>query len=361
MQIEWQLLPIDAALAQYRGTWQDLCDSLGVNPSLAPGWVSLGCDALQVRSEVQVLLGLENSKLVAVLPVRLTSRRVWGISLQAVELGGGAVNYHAEIVSSVEPAVILRALAAVLQQRKRWHVLIAPNILLGTRTAAALQDPATLDASHVEIQLSERSPYLPLQGSWDEYLATRNKSFRYSVRRQEKDAAAAGTSEIRWFSEPQQVAEFWQALLDIEARSWKAEAGRAISSRPVELRYNEALLPYLADQGMLLGNVLFIDREPVAYNLCCNYRGWVGQLKTSFDNQHAKIRPGALIVQSMVQRVFDSQQREFDFLGDLQPHKLEWTDAIREHAEIRVYSSTWLARLMHRMKRAIERPAVVSE
>ena len=83
MQIEWQLLPIDAALAQYRGTWQDLCDSLGVNPSLAPGWVSLGCDALQVRSEVQVLLGLENSKLVAVLPVRLTSRRVWGISLRA--------------------------------------------------------------------------------------------------------------------------------------------------------------------------------------------------------------------------------------------------------------------------------------
>lgn len=358
---DWQLVSLDRALARYGDAWQTLCMSLAINPSLAPGWVALGCDALRVRDGVEVLIGTNANELVAALPVRIIRRRMLGLPITTAEIGGGAVNYHVEIASQLAPTIVLRALAAELQRRGGWHVLVAPNIQLDTPTARALQEVATLDAAHVDIHPTERSPFLPVSGTWDKYLATRNKAFRYSVRRQAKDAAAAGDNEIRWFTKPQDVAEFWHALLAVEAHSWKAAKGRAISSRPVELRYNEALLPYLAAHDMLLGNVLYIDGRPIAYNLCCRSGSWVGQLKTSFDDEFAKIRPGALIVQSMVERVFSAGASEFDFLGDAQPHKLEWTDAIREHAEFRVYSSTWLARLMHRLKRARPPAQLVSE
>ena len=84
----------------------------------------------------------------------------------------------------------------------------------------------------------------------------------------------------------------------------------------MELKYHRRLLPVLAQDGALLANVLHRAERPIAYSLCCHCHGWVGHLKTSFDQEFASLSPGGYVIDASVERAFDLKAREFDFLGD---------------------------------------------
>jgi hypothetical protein len=132
-------------------------------------------------------------------------------------------------------------------------------------------------------------------------------------------------------------------MLDIEERSWKAEAGSAITDRRVEIEYYRCVLPVLSEMGALFANVLFIKDVPCAYVLCCNFNGWVGQLKTSFDKSIQDA--GARVIDESVKQAFASGARTYDFLGEASAHKLKWTDRVRTHHGYWLLSRRPMARL----------------
>ncbi|HFD11953.1 MAG TPA: GNAT family N-acetyltransferase, partial [Crenotrichaceae bacterium] len=187
------------------------------------------------------------------------------------------------------------------------------------------------------------SPYIEISTDWDEYLTTRSGSFRYRLQRKAKAVAKAGDIAIRWYSDEFDSEQLLKDILTIEANSWKVEAGMAISHRPVEQRYYEQLIPFMATNGLLMANVLSIDGNPAAYGLCYNFKQRWGQLKTSFDDQYKAYSPGKHLVDLSVEQAFKEGAREFDFLGDRMRHKLEWTDQVRNHNNLYIYNSSSLS------------------
>lgn len=342
-RIDWSIQPLDHALASWRDAWHALVCSLGRNPSLLPGWVEVAAVAQGTAADVEVLIGARSDQLVAAIPFRRSVRRQLGLPRRIIDLGAGLVNYHYELVANCSPQEALAALTDQVCRSGGWHVLVASNVPVGSATDIALLDSSYAPA-HVRWESRERSPYLPLTGDWAGYLAGRNKAFRYAVRRQQRDIESSGRAQMRWLNAPEQVDELWRAVTHIESRSWKAREGRAITSRAEEEKYNRSLLPYLASSGTLLANVLYIDDMPVAYSLCCAHRGWVGHLKTTFDDAYGKLRVGAFVIQAAVERSFADGHTEFDFLGDAAPHKLEWTSHLREHRDYFVYADGVLSR-----------------
>src|SRR5262249_17272390 len=140
-------------------------------------------------------------------------------------------------------------------------------------------------------------------------------------------------------------------ILEVESRSWKASDDKAIRAEETEGDYYRRLLPWLSRNG-LLANVLYVKARPAAYVLCAKWRGWVGQLKTSFaqDVRDAGFR----VLHASIERAYQDHEREYDFLGDVAPHKLRWADRVRAHETKWLFAPHWRGRALARFKRAVD-------
>jgi hypothetical protein len=58
----------------------------------------------------------------------------------------------------------------------------------------------------------------------------------------------------------------------------------------------------------------------------------------------------SVAIQIAIQRAFQLNAKEFDFLGDAQYHKLLWTDSIRHRESQYLFSWRWRARLIGSIK-----------
>jgi CelD/BcsL family acetyltransferase involved in cellulose biosynthesis len=145
-------------------------------------------------------------------------------------------------------------------------------------------------------------------------------------------------------------------MLEIEANSWKAGANIAVTSNAYEQPYYQALLPFLAEQGLLAASVHYLDGAPIAYQLSYSFGGKLGNLKNSFDERHKALSPGTVIIKGAVQRAFEIGATEFDFLGDAQPYKVLWTDRVRAHATYYLFSRRLRSRFVGALKSWLHRP-----
>ena len=101
---------------------------------------------------------------------------------------------------------------------------------------------------------------------------------------------------------------------------------------------------------MLSANVLFLSGKPVAYNLCYLWNNTLGQIKTSYDSEYQEYSPGAVVVEEALRTYIKKNYAEFDFLGNVMPHKLSWTKKVREHESMFVFGNSFTATLIAWLK-----------
>lgn len=330
--------------------WERAVAENALNPSLAPGWLRVSSQALApAGAELQVLTVRDASGAVSgLVPHYLSKTRMLGVPLRALELGSNLMSYHAELLWPDSAELALRSL---LQAVPRWDLLRIANVVRGSPTAEAIAKLSVALRAPLQVIPGESSPFLSIRCSWEQFIEGRHKKFRYKWRRRQEQLAKSEACAMRTFTTLASVPELIDAVLCIEKNSWKAMRGIDIASRAAEADYHRLLLPYLARTGALLGIVLFHANRPIAYSLCCCSSGWVGHMKTSFDEQFTELSPGALVIDASVRAAFERQAREFDFLGHAAPHKLAWTSQVRDHADYFLFAPRAKARLIASVKR----------
>lgn len=331
-----------------RARWRELVDRLDLNPTMGPAWIdvasgALGCSDSQLAVFVD---GSDGSTLSGIVPFLRSRRRMAGFSVTVIEPACNLMSYHAEIVSEGEIQSLMRRFLVAMPP---WDLLQMSNVVTDGPTGSAIRGLADEMRAPVQVIPGDVSPYLVIHGTWQEYLATKSKKFRYKLRRRREMLGQNQDWQLIWHDSIE-TEVLLDSIVTIEERSWKAKAGIDIPSNPKELAYHRRLLPCLAEQGLLLANVLHYQGQPVAYNLCCHSKGWVGQLKTAFDERFAEFSPGSLVIDASIERAFALRAREFDFLGDADAHKLAWTSDTRAHASYFLFAPRLKARLIGNLK-----------
>lgn len=326
-----------------------LCRRLDFNPTLRPDWVDLVVKSLgKGRGDLSAFIECSSDGEVrAYMPVLQSRVGMAGISMNVVEPASNLMSYHAEIVAEGDVVGFLRN---VLRAVPMWDLFRMSNVVVGGATSLALDGLAAELGTPLQVIPGESSPYLAINGDWKDYLATRNKKFRYKLRRRRETLENMEGFELTWWEGPTGMDFLLDKILTIESRSWKAREGVDIPSSAQEVKYHRELLPFLAERDMLFANVVSVANRPVAYNLCCRCGGWFGQLKTSFDESFEELSPGAFVIDAAVQKAIELGAREFDFLGDADPHKLVWTDAVRAHASYFLFGPRLKPRIVGTLK-----------
>jgi CelD/BcsL family acetyltransferase involved in cellulose biosynthesis len=325
--------PWDEALRRTGAAWPALASRVGANPTALPGWIGISLAALQPEGEVRAYLHFVDGALQAVVPYRRTKRKFFGIPLRLLDLNVSVARYHYDFAAQSPPAATLAACLADARG-PGWDLAFAGNVVVGSPFHAALLQMNEFQSCIVVRYPAETSPYLPLERSWEELVSTKQKKFRYNIRRRASDFSLQRGYVMSWFGEGADTERLLAHMLVIERGSWKARVGRAISDSTTETAYHRALLPWLARSGFLRANVLYRRSDPVAYNLCCRYGAWCGQLKTSFLESEASGSPGAHVIDAAIQDAIGADCTEFDFLGDADSHKLAWSKAVRTHEDV---------------------------
>lgn len=347
---EYSLNDVPAHVARY---WEHMIDTCGYHPSLGSGWLQAIAESSGMTDQLRVLVALDRGAIQGLMPYYRQTVRMYGISLTALTVAGNLLSYHQEILSSGN---LVRSLRALLSDKKTegWDVIQIANVPRGGVTATAVNKLCSDGLGTLVKYEGEASPYLSIDGDWEQFLFSKSSSFRYKWKRKAKSLTNAGVSSTKWFTSCPQTEELLDAIMSIETKSWKAGTGMAITDRLSEQRYYSRLLPFLVQKEKLFANVLYLATTPIAYSLGYLWNGVVGQLKTSFNNEYAHISPGAIVTKAAIERAFSVRAKEFDFLGPSMEHKLEWTDQTRAHDDYFLFSNRLSARLVGTMKRVIQ-------
>lgn len=338
----------DSALDAIRDEWNAAAREQG-NLYLTPEWILSLWESHFARRGVEFFT-FRNGVLGGVVPLVPEPIRKHGIRfLQYGLVTNRYGRNHNEILLRGDPAQGLRIVLAELR-RRRCDIFLVGSVAADSPTAELLERVAPQERFRPVREDYVRSPYLPLEGSWDDFLRGKSANFRSDLKRKANKAARAGV-EIRLLTEPADVPLLLETVYAIEERSWKERSQTSITTNPTARTFYDRFLPRAAQAGWLHSFVLQLEGRPAAYDMGILYAGRYYMLKTSYDTQWSEWSPGIVLREHVVRNLFERAAREHDFLGDDEPWKLRWTGHLRHHRNYYLYDTKRLPAALYSMLR----------
>jgi CelD/BcsL family acetyltransferase involved in cellulose biosynthesis len=126
---------------------------------------------------------------------------------------------------------------------------------------------------------------------------------RHELRRHERRLSEAGRVEYLSLEPGDDVADWIEEFLRIEAVSWKGMGGRALVCNETDREYFVQVANEAFRRGQLMMLALRVDGRPIAHK--CNFLSGPGSFafKIAFDEEYARYSPGVLLEVENIRRL----------------------------------------------------------
>jgi CelD/BcsL family acetyltransferase involved in cellulose biosynthesis len=315
------------------------------------------CDALRqvhhTGGPAPTLVAEDGGRLVAVWPLHFSYRRTWRIiPCRVLADAGSWFMPHNGLACSGDRYHITRAcLEYLLKRVSGWDVLDVDRLVEKGESHQVLERVCTDLGLVTEVRPGIVSPYVPIEGSWADYLATRSKNHRRNIKRWTEAVESLGKIQLQRYEAPGRWSEAFDAILAVDRQSWKQEEGSAITSRPWEAALYRKLLENASQANPVHLFILTLNGEPIAYDFGVVRARRYAALKTSFVDRLRASSPGIYMTMRVLQYLHEHDFIEYDFLGEAQHHKMHWTDLVRKHVALTIYRRKSHGRLIGGLRR----------
>jgi CelD/BcsL family acetyltransferase involved in cellulose biosynthesis len=330
------------ALAQYRDAWDAIYDASGREPSTSFEW----CDAL-TRSHVEagdrflLLQVTRGTEVTGFLPLVARRVKVLGCPANLLTPLSDLYNTHGDVLTREMNGETMTAIvSALVRIDEPWDVFRMANVLEGHPLVSSVEGYARDPRAMRHVRAGYGSYFLPLPGSFDEYLSGRSAKFRNHLKRCGTKLESRGDVRVVDCSAPADVPAAFDRLLAIERASWKHAHGTAISAVPRQARFYRDLCDGAAARGRLHLQVLTIDGEGVAYNLGYLANGHYAYLKTSYDERCKPLGVATYLRARTIASLIEHGVTDVDFPAEPYEWERQWTDTVRWHRVVTLYRST---------------------
>lgn len=322
-------------------------------PFLTYDWMMTWWKHFGEGKELCVLVLRENGRAVAIAPLM----KYWGrfydryLKFPALVIETMA-NYHSnrvDLIFSEFRDEYLTQLWEYLLTQEEWHIVRFYPVPADSPMVAGLRRLVERQGVRAAFLKDQTSPYITVQNGWNDYTRHLSCEIKLKARRAERLASdKKPTTEI--FTQSTDIDSIVHQIFEVAEKGWAAQEGTAISST-AQLRGFYTDLAHLANQqGWLFFSLLKVGGNPVAYEYNIRHDQTIYNLKVSFDPAFSRQGPGHILKYSILSKLFQNGQsiREYDFLGDVAPYKLKWTQQMRPHLRIYLYHPhSDYARLLH--------------
>lgn len=303
------VLATDAEWDGATAAWDALAEASPTRlPMASPAWVrAYARHRLDDGEALRVVVTASGATLTGVLPVVVRPGR----------LGPTLAAPHDDHTKSGDALLAPTAAASDLAALVAGAFALAPGarsltlagVRDGSRTLAAL-DAALAGAllpGPVVRDTDERGSYVPIAGSSLAALrATLSDNFRRNVRKAGNRLAKEPGVAIRLDRGPDASPATLDRFLALEAAGWKGRAGTAIALDARLLAFYRELVAGFAARGRLEWHTLEIAGAPAAMHLGVRTGGALVLLKIAYDERHARLGPGNLLFERVLEREFEA-------------------------------------------------------
>ncbi|MEQ1804973.1 MAG: GNAT family N-acetyltransferase [Burkholderiaceae bacterium] len=286
----------------------------------------------QEGDRLLVLVLRREDQVVAVAPFRVSIASVRGIPVRQVEWIAKWEGDRPGVLCATDPAWVWRRLAHFFAREYRgWDTLRLSEQDEAAQAHFRFEDEATLD-----ISTDSEGYYIPLGGTFDEYLKGVDAKVKSNWRNRSRKVGALEPKPIMHrLDSLEHMAAGVDRLIALERASWKGDAGLGLGKDERHRLFYLALTRALAARGRAAICFLSRGEEDLAGTLLFMLGGVVYERHIAYSPNHAALSPGIVLRADLLKSLFESDWQEFDLMGmrpevGRQRHKEDWATGRRE-------------------------------
>jgi CelD/BcsL family acetyltransferase involved in cellulose biosynthesis len=305
--------------------WAALADRVAAPASLHPGYLRAWAEGHSQTGRLIAVTARRDGELAAVLPL-VRSRS--GLSARArryVDEVGVVADGPESAAAAMTGALSLPVAQLVLRP--------VPE---GGPTHRALAAAASQAGHPLMVRAVETQSFIDFVGDWDDYWASRSHKMRRDYGKRRRRLENLGEVRVDAY-EPAALDAALDDAFRIEASGWKGREGTAIVNRPEEERFQRLLARWADSRGWFRLWFLRLDGRPIAFRLGIEAFGTYSSLKIGYLEEFTAHSPGNLLEASVMELLFRSDCRRFEYAGETQERMRRWATGTRELLELTAF------------------------
>jgi CelD/BcsL family acetyltransferase involved in cellulose biosynthesis len=339
---DWQ------GLLDLQPAWDALLEESGVDhPFLTHEWVKTWWECFGSGHDLHVLVVMDGQSPIAIAPLMRSAGRFYGLRVRRLEIVGNDHTQRFDVISGRRRPEAFRAIwEALLQHKALWDVVVLSHLQADSASLALLPSLSRGDGYLTELWRSAEAPYIPIEGTWDEYFNRLSPKLRANLRRRERRLQQFGDIRMEVIGSGPEVGDALEEGLRIEAAGWKGRAGTAIAADETTHRFYSLLARRAARRGWLRLHFLRVGDRRIAFDFSLFYAGKAFMLKPAYDPAFAACSPYSQLLVRILQDHFARGVKEFDFLGQEDAWKFDWATRTRSQEWLYVMPDSLRMRLL---------------
>jgi CelD/BcsL family acetyltransferase involved in cellulose biosynthesis len=349
---------------ELKSEWNLLTPGAGLSlPALTHEWFSAWLQAFGKDIELAILALFDGNagagsveKLVGVAPLRMVRSTYRGIRCTQLRF---LYNRHGPRCCFLMRNGYADWTAVLMEEVLKlpgWDVAILENIPHESYLHVLCASMRDSKEHSTLLRRTMSSPFLKIEGSWEDFFNSRPRNLKRSLRSKEKKVSAAGKMTIEHFTDAASTISIMPVLIALGKKSWKARGGRAIGSQPESREFYSLLAEKFGRENRVSVWLMRVNGEPVAFEFHLVQDRQVQALRAEFDEKYRDLGVGSVLDKEIVKTLFETGFKEYDMGGEADFYKLRWTENVRNHSELLIFSKSALGRLLCTVEKGVVEP-----
>ena len=330
--VQTKIITRREALKPYAEEWDRLVFSHERSlPQAAYSYVSSQIDHLQpADSQWCCIAAIQDNTLVGMLPFVI---RKYVMPHRGTQLWTNPLDAEMIVLPGQEDVVVPALLGRLDDAAPGWRSLEFHDLRDYSATVAYCER----FRGPILMRPAGQSAYIPLEGTYEDFLNKLTKSFRRNLRRVSKKFFALPGAQMEFVTADEARPEHLAQFIEVEGSGWKAREGNAIRLRPELTAYYQDATTGLARSGVLEWHRLLIGERVIASNLAVRMGNKLVLDKIGYDESWSEYAPGNILISAAIERAFnDGSVREVDFISDNEWNR-RWQAKSRNCYNISIY------------------------
>lgn len=341
-----------AALKELEVQWRALHEA-SVRPdiSLSPDWLIPWYIASESSVTPHVLGIFKNDKLLVVAPMHsvLESFRITTLSALRSSANGYSPSGGVVVSAHATPKDQCKAMQ-LLSEESNFELFRVYKLPQNeAESLCTIASESRRFRSGMEAVMS--TPIIELTGNWEEYLATRSRSHRKSMRRKVKRIEKQAKVELVVSVLKSCKDPLFAEIVRISERSWKKKEGADLRTDVFAKNFLRELLGRQASRRNIKIWLLKVDGLAIAYELHVESGGTIYPIRADYDMAYSHLSPGQVLLQMVLKSLFeDPSALCYDSCADDYEYLRNWAHYSTHFYTVDMFSTTLKPSLVYLVK-----------
>jgi len=322
-----------------KDVWNQLNERGPDEVSLSFEWIVSLWESHLNKEDAMVLLFRKEDRLVGIAPLYTEKIRTGVIPMTRIGLMSNLYCTHNDLIISEDKQDCLEAMFRYFDKKRiKWDLFNFSDFINTSSSVDTIKDLSKKYGFVIKEIESDSSPYLPIKGSFEEFLAKKKRTKRRILIGGVENIQLLGKVEVKTYCGDGPLEPVIDNIFKIERKSWKEKDKSSITSSYSQMEFYRLFSEKIKAKKWIYITFLELNGEAIAYFYSIKYKNRLLNLKGSYVESYKDCVPGKVLYCNLIRDIHGSGIKEFDFLGKAEFLKMTWTNLTRDHKNYVIYN-----------------------